>query len=343
LGVGSATHCVHLWAADEAIPFPAAGSLPERAQAICESALHLVQALTASNHAGPAPRLAIVTRAAVAVAGESLPGLAASPLWGLGKSVALEHPELGCLCLDLPAEAGPDEARALRDEIRNRTEDQVALRDRHRHVARVIRDGGPAPQEGFECRPEAAYLITAGWATSDSTRPSGWRIAGQGTWSWRPRRGTRPEAEERIRRLGEAGVRLTVRAMDVADERQTDELFRELAGFADASAGHHSRGGYFFGRHFAGVDAGAFGRRAGAQGGGRMASAHLVEESPARLFSAVFLRRLALWLGRAGQLCQRKRLPGCAGGGAPGREFACGKHQLGGMDADWPRGAHRRR
>ncbi|NJL22130.1 MAG: hypothetical protein HC895_17055 [Leptolyngbyaceae cyanobacterium SM1_3_5] len=45
--------------------------------------------------------LAIVTQGAVSIAGEALPGIAQSPLWGMGKVIALEHPNLCCRQIDL--------------------------------------------------------------------------------------------------------------------------------------------------------------------------------------------------------------------------------------------------
>jgi len=117
-------------------------SLVSRSQLIWESTLLMVQAL---SKAGLAPRLALITRGAVSVSGEAVPGIAMSLLWGIGKSIALEHPELHCLRVDLDPEPQPDEVSAIMAELsRNvsqQTEDQVAFRGEHRYVARLTRRG----------------------------------------------------------------------------------------------------------------------------------------------------------------------------------------------------------
>lgn len=161
LGSTPISHCVHLWTANEST-LPAPGdSLPNASLQLCESILYLTQALAGASLAAQS-RLAIVSRGAVSVSGEALPGLAAAPLWGLVKSIALERPELHCLCIDLSADGGPDEASAIRDELRHPTDDQVAFRGNVRSAARIIRDDGPVAQDEFECRSDAAYLITGG-------------------------------------------------------------------------------------------------------------------------------------------------------------------------------------
>jgi len=64
---------------------------------------------------------------------------------GIGKSIALEHPELHCLRVDLAPEPQPDEVSAimaeLSREISEPTEDQIAFRGEHRYVARLTRRG----------------------------------------------------------------------------------------------------------------------------------------------------------------------------------------------------------
>jgi acyl transferase domain-containing protein len=103
-------------------------------------ALQVVQALGAARFA-LAPRLFLVSRGAQAV-GASGATLSPSPatLWGLGKVIALEHPELRCTRVDLDAESVPETAAVLVDEVlKADVEDQVAVREGQRHVARLVR------------------------------------------------------------------------------------------------------------------------------------------------------------------------------------------------------------
>jgi acyl transferase domain-containing protein len=110
------------------------------------AALHLVQAL-ARRRWRDAPRLWLVTRGAQAVgsgpAGSALP---TAPLWGLGRTLAYEHPELRCARLDLAPTAGPDDVERLASELlSDPREEELALRPEGRFVARLVRRA-PGPR-----------------------------------------------------------------------------------------------------------------------------------------------------------------------------------------------------
>jgi len=108
------------------------------AQTVAVGALDLAQALAAQ--AEP-PRLWFVTRGAqMADADDRAVSAATAPLWGLAKTLTLEHPELKCVCIDLdPVEttAGLDLLAAELDA--DGTETQVAHRKEERRVARLTR------------------------------------------------------------------------------------------------------------------------------------------------------------------------------------------------------------
>jgi acyl transferase domain-containing protein len=228
LSTAGISHCVYLWAADECASGAPCDSLPDASLRLCESTLYLTQALAGAGSAEP-PRLAIVSRGAVSVSGEALPGLAASPLWGLGKSIALEHPELRCLCVDLPAHGGTDDARVIFDELRRPTEDQIASRGDGRYVARIIRDGGDAPQGEFQCRRDASYLITGGLGDL-GLHAAEWLVNhGARNLMLVSRRGAATETRERLARLRDAGAQITVRRADVSVREQVAELFAEFS------------------------------------------------------------------------------------------------------------------
>ena len=87
------------------------------------------------------PRLVLVTRGAQAVGPRAAPlSVAQAPLWGLGRTIALEHPELECTRIDLPASPLPREADLLALElVASDGEDQIALREEGRFAARLVR------------------------------------------------------------------------------------------------------------------------------------------------------------------------------------------------------------
>ncbi len=138
---------VHLWSldaasADETTP----ATLADANDAGCISVLHLVQALGVAGR-GEAPRLWLVTQKAQAVGApiDSV-SIAQAPLWGLGKTIALEHPELRCTRIDLGPAGDPDDVRALFNELwLNDGEDEVALRGGQRHVPRLQHRGLESP------------------------------------------------------------------------------------------------------------------------------------------------------------------------------------------------------
>ncbi|MEO8696544.1 MAG: SDR family NAD(P)-dependent oxidoreductase, partial [Acidimicrobiales bacterium] len=99
------------------------------------SALALTQALLG----GSSSRLFLVTRGAQSIAGEA-PDAKQAPLWGLGRVIALEHPELRCTRVDLDAAASAHTAIELLGELlQSDDEDQVAYRGGTRYVARLAR------------------------------------------------------------------------------------------------------------------------------------------------------------------------------------------------------------
>ena len=93
----------------------------------------------------PAPRPAsFSSRAAPRPVADGDPVTPAhASLWGFGKTVALEHPELSCTRIDLDPAGGDGEAAALHAELRAPDgEDQIALRADGRRVARLVRRPG---------------------------------------------------------------------------------------------------------------------------------------------------------------------------------------------------------
>ncbi|MDJ0620297.1 MAG: SDR family NAD(P)-dependent oxidoreductase [Calothrix sp. MO_192.B10] len=103
----------------------------------CGSVLHLVQALTKTNLS---PRLWLVTQLTQPVSKSAPIQVQQAPLWGLGKAIALEHPELHCTCLDLDRSDTQTAAsvKALyRELLSTEREDQVVYREGVRYLARL--------------------------------------------------------------------------------------------------------------------------------------------------------------------------------------------------------------
>jgi len=117
----------------------------------CGSVLHLVKALTAAKLT-TMPRLWLITAGAQTL-GESLTTQPQSgSLWGMGRVLTFEHPELRCTCLDLDApEAAADTARLCSELLSSDDqENQLAYRQGQRFGARLVRYQAAALATGQE-------------------------------------------------------------------------------------------------------------------------------------------------------------------------------------------------
>ena len=158
---------VHLWSLDAASPDEmTVGSLDAAQNTGCGNVLLLAQEL-ARLEAPTLPRLWLVTRGVQAVGDKDSPiSVAQSPVWGLGRVIAQEHPAFWGGLIDLdPGAASPDvAARGLVDEITQESgEDQIALRSDQRLVGRLVRHrpSTNAPS-ALRWRTDGAYLISGG-------------------------------------------------------------------------------------------------------------------------------------------------------------------------------------
>ncbi len=125
---------VHLWAQPGAFT----EDLQEAQHLICGSVLYLVQALLQTEWS-EFPRLWLVTRGSQ-TAGPMLRPLQVqqAALWGLGRTIALEQPDIHCVRIDLAPESEFDEIQTLFDELwLPDQEEQIAYYDGVRYVARL--------------------------------------------------------------------------------------------------------------------------------------------------------------------------------------------------------------
>lgn len=210
------------------------------------SVLHTVQAII-RRATRTMPRLWLVTQGAQTVDPRDGPGsIAQAAIWGMARTVALEHPDFDCSRVDLdPTDDSSAASRALLDEVLSADqEDQIALRKHGRHVARFARSSlRPALEEPLAIAADAAYLITGGlgglglsfaeWMVQQGAR----HLALVG------RRGADEHAAGRIRSMEEMGARILVLQGDVSQRadvdailRQMEETFPPLRGIVHAAA-----------------------------------------------------------------------------------------------------------
>ena len=131
---------VHLGSLDQADVSEPTIALNSALDTGCRSVLSLAQALGTSP-AGQASRLWLVTRNAQPAGDSTSPSaLGQAPLWGLGKVIALEHPELSCTRVDLdPAMPASEVATLCEQLLAPDDEPEIAFRGESRRVARLAR------------------------------------------------------------------------------------------------------------------------------------------------------------------------------------------------------------
>jgi amino acid adenylation domain-containing protein len=203
-------------------------------------------ALTQEDDPVPRTRFWIVTRGAQAVGTEArLPEIFQTPLWGMGRSLHLRHPQDSSSLIDLdPAASVDDAAGALVAEIvAPEQEAEVVLRDGTRFVPRLNdRSEKKIPERSMPIRSDGTYLITGGLGAL-GLRVSRWLVErgarrivlvsrrglpDRATWD--SLRGDDPAraTTEVIQRLERLGATILVAAADVADEAAASSLFDRL-------------------------------------------------------------------------------------------------------------------
>ena len=203
-----------------------------RAQTLgCGGALHLVQALARAEGAAP-PRLWLVTRGAQAVGAAPAPlAVGQAPLWGLGRTIAQEHPTLHCVRVDLDTVgAGTGAPALLRELCTPGPEDQVAFRGEDRYVARLVRAAATEPtRPGPGIRSEGAYLITGGLGGLGLT-VARWLVAqGARNLVLLGRREPTAEAREAIAEMEAQGARVRALRADVSRPEDITRVLAEIA------------------------------------------------------------------------------------------------------------------
>ena len=194
------------------------------AQRLAADCLQVVHAL----HGGTPVRLWWVTTGAVAVYEGAPVSVAAAPVWGIGRTVMQEHPELACRLVDLLP--GPASVDALvRELVAQDGEDQVAWRADGRFVARLLRAQAPAVQPPLTLPVRGTVLVTGGLGALGRHVAHWLAAGGVPHLLLTSRRGSdTPGCAETIAQLEALGARVTVAAVDVADRLALQALLQAI-------------------------------------------------------------------------------------------------------------------
>ena len=233
---------VHCWSLDTVVTDKLTiEDLEPAGQLGCGSLLYLLQALGKAEFSEP-PSLWLVTQGAMPVAFSNsdakaqLPiiNLAQSPLWGMGKVIALEHPELNCVQIDLDPETKENEAHALFDEIEihSKTQEaQIAFRQNARYVPRLIHYRPKKTNDKVDSlfHADSTYLITGGLGGL-GLRVANWMVEqGAKHLVLVGRRGANKKAvQNQLEALEQTGARILVRKADVSQAKQVAQILAEI-------------------------------------------------------------------------------------------------------------------
>jgi acyl transferase domain-containing protein/acyl-CoA synthetase (AMP-forming)/AMP-acid ligase II/acyl carrier protein len=192
----------------------------------CVTGLHLVQALTAN---GAAPRLWFVTRGAQPAQDGDAVNVAQAPLWGFGRVLTNEHPELRVTLIDLDPSPSAADLPALVSALGlGEEENQIAIRDGKLLAARLVEAKSAGRVHAAALRAEATYLVTGGLGGL-GLQIAGWLVAhGARSLVLTGRRGANAESEATLADLRAAGANVVVAKADASDFGQLAAVIADI-------------------------------------------------------------------------------------------------------------------
>ncbi len=208
----------------EGILYFAAADDPDKASLESQQVLELIQCLLNSKKVAPS-RVWILTTGGKTW--QTAAALAQAPLWGLGKVVSLEHPELWGKAIDLDAEEPSIEA-LVQDLLQPDNEDQIAYSQGQRYVARLAAMMPPDTQP-LVIEASGYYLITGGLGAL-GLQVAHWLVQqGAQHLILLSRRGiTQSAQQESVDVLQQAGAQVSVLTADVAELAEMEALWQHM-------------------------------------------------------------------------------------------------------------------
>lgn len=230
---GSLHGIIHLWSVDLLNDKSRISTLTDDKEYFTSiNVLQIIQAI--STIFVGSPKLWLITQGVQSIGTENNISVSQSPLWGLGKIISYEFPELKCTRIDLDPDLENNQNasqlfNALFDDSK---EDQIAIRGNERYVNRIL----PYKAQFKTCQTEdlfkedATYIITGGL--------SGLGLA---TAKWMSERGAgnlvllgRSEPSEsvitEIEIISEFGANIFVKQLDVCERDDLNMLVSEIKG-----------------------------------------------------------------------------------------------------------------
>ncbi|NET68996.1 MAG: SDR family NAD(P)-dependent oxidoreductase [Moorea sp. SIO1G6] len=219
---------IHLWSLDAPDTQDLTLNALEQTQLSgCGSVLNLLQTVLKTTSI---PQLWLVTRGAQSVLSrtEKL-AVAASPLWGLGRVVSLENPQLWGGLVDLDLQTSEYEVeRLLQLLVNNSEEDYIALRGEKTYVARLVKQSPQASSQPLSLSSDATYLITGGLGAL-GLHTAQWLVEkGATNIVLTGRSAPSATAQEIIDQLEQARCQVSVLLGDISVEQDVAQIIQQI-------------------------------------------------------------------------------------------------------------------
>jgi acyl transferase domain-containing protein/acyl carrier protein/alpha/beta superfamily hydrolase len=198
----------------------------------CLPILYLLQTLISTTNLA---KLWLVTRASQGVKNQETINPQSASLWGMGKVIAIEHPEYWGGIIDLDLDANSSAIELLWSTINYvEREDQIAVRDGYTYIPRLrkqnsSKDGNLESNREIRISAEGSYLITGGLGAL-GLKTAAWLID-KGALNLVLVARSQPSASvaAQIQTWRQQGVKILVATADVSHLEQLEQVFLQIA------------------------------------------------------------------------------------------------------------------
>ncbi len=223
---------IHLWSLDSnSTQKTTIDSLNLDQHRNCGSLLYLVQALSLVNTVSS--RLHLITQNAQPVEETNDFAISQSSVIGLGRVVAIEHPEIWGGMIDLPLGDVPQTAKILFEELeQSEYEAEVAFRYEQRYVPRLIKSTNKNNNLKFSVpniKSDATYLITGGLGGL-GIELTKWMVEqGAQHLVLVGRSSPNQTVKKQLQKLQREGIEIEVFSADVSQQGQVNQLLADIS------------------------------------------------------------------------------------------------------------------
>ncbi|ACK67006.1 Beta-ketoacyl synthase [Rippkaea orientalis PCC 8801] len=219
---------VHLWNIDSSFSNDLdAATLQQEQLQNCGSLLYLIQALN-TIQTTILPRLWVVTQGTFVNDPLTKFSIAQTPVWGLGRVIALEYPDLWGGLIDISTQNSEKIVKNLVKELLNpEITSEVALTPEERYVSKLVPYSANRQEVNYFGDNEAFYLITGGLGGL-GLKLADWMVKqGVKNLVLVGRSQPKPETLQVIADMQKQGVTMDIQQVDVANGEEVAKLLQK--------------------------------------------------------------------------------------------------------------------